>query len=225
MDKIIPIIQKDESGNIQSSLEYFLSFNFPKSIRILDIGCGQGSLVFNLYRLGYINISGIDIMVDLIKKGKDTYSEIANRLDYYSGERLPFPEETFDVVLAFDVIEHIPSLQGYLKEQVYRVLKKDAVFIFQTPNKIINIGWEIINHKSLTKWRIFHNSLQTRSSLQRILIGAGFSSFKLEKGNILTEHNINKVQKKIGFVHFPILVLLQKMPLVVYPNFWGSCRK
>jgi len=65
----------------------------------------------------------------------------------------------------FDVIEHIPNIEDFLKGQVYRVLKEKGIFVFQTPNKIINIPWEIINQRSLTKWKKYHCSLQAKRLL------------------------------------------------------------
>lgn len=58
-------------------------------------------------------------------------------------EKLPFPDEHFDFVTAFDLIEHIPRLAYidnkrhspfiFLMNEVCRVLKKDGVFLSHTP--------------------------------------------------------------------------------------------
>jgi len=222
MSKII--IQKNEIGNIQSSLDYFLKFNIPKDAKILDIGCNYGSLIYNLYCLGYENIFGIDIEGDSINKGRLFYPEISNNLSKHNPGDIPFNDNTFDVVLMFDVIEHVPNIEIFINK-VKKTLKPGGVFIFQTPNKFINIPWEIINGRSLTKWQSYHCSLQTALSLKNMMIKTGFSKIKIEKGNILTKHNKNKVYKKMGFVGILILNIFQKVPLIIFPNLWGVCEK
>lgn len=214
-----------EHGNVQSSLDYFLKFNIPKNAKILDVGCNYGSLIYNLSRLGYKNVYGIDVNKDSINKGKKSYTFIKNRLKVYSGKKIPFKDNSFDVVFMFDVIEHIPNVQDFLKKEVYLLLKKGGTFIFQTPNKYLNIPWEIINQKSFTKWKRYHCSLQTYYNLKKLLENANFKEIKIEKGNLLTEHNKEKVKKKLGFLGLSLLYLLQKMPLSFYSNFWGSGRK
>ncbi len=219
------ITQKDEMGNIQSSLDYFLKFNLPKDAKILDIGCNYGSLNYNLYKLGYRNIFGIEIDNKAISQGKIFYPEIAHNLYVHKPSNIPFEDNTFDVVLMFDVIEHIPSVGIFLKNQVHRVLKSKGTFIFQTPNKKINIPWEIINNKSFTKWKEYHCSLQTPISLKKMLTDSTFTNIVIEKGNVLTQHNKEKVYKRIGKIGLLILYILQKLPLSINSNIWGHCQK
>ncbi|MFZ2190239.1 MAG: class I SAM-dependent methyltransferase [Candidatus Magasanikiibacteriota bacterium] len=219
------VVQKDELGNIKSSLDYFLKLNIPKEAKILDIGCNYGSLIFNLYNLGYKNVFGIEINRMAVEKGKHVYSSIVDNINTHEAGKIPFDNNSFDAVLMFDVIEHIPNVQDFLKNEVYRVLKKDGTFIFQTPNKYINIPWEIINQHSFSKWKEYHCSLQTKYSLLKIFKKVNFKKIRLEKEDILTKHNINKVYKKIGFLSKPVLYLLRVLPLFIYPNFYGNCRK
>lgn len=219
------ITQKDEHGNIKSSFDYFLKFNLNKSVKILEVGCNYGSLIHNLYKSGYKNVYGIDINKNSINQGKRSYKEIKKRIKQYDGKKLPFKDESFDVILMFDVIEHVPNIKSFLKNEVYRVLRKKGNFIFQTPNKIINIPWEIINQKSFTKWKDYHCSLQTLSSLKRILEFSKFKEITIEKNNILTEHNKNKVRKKFSFLGIFLLYLLSTLPLGLNPNLWGKVRK
>ncbi len=225
MDKFEVTVQKSELGNIQSSLDYFLKFNIPLDAKILDVGCNFGSLIFNLYQNGYKNIYGVDVNRNAIEHGRTRYTAIVDRLETQEFGVLSFPDESFDVVLMFDVIEHIPSVERFLGDEVYRVLKKDGLLIFQTPNRYTNIPWEIIQQKSLTGWKRYHCSLQTLGSLRRILEKAYFSQITLEKNDILTDHNKNKVRNKLGAFGIATLYILQTLPLWMYPNFWGISKK
>lgn len=214
-----------ERGNIKSSLDYCLKLKIPKDNLILDIGCRYGSLVFNLYRLGYKNVFGIDRDRDAIAIGKNRYDVVSDRLIVYPGKHLPFDDNSFDTILMFDVIEHIPKVDLFMKKEVYRVLKKGGLFIYQTPNKYMNIPWEIIHKKSVFKWRNYHCSLQTVQSLREILLRVGFSSIVIEKYNIVTEHNRKKLQTRLGFLGSFVLNILRLMPLNYYPNLWGNAKK
>jgi len=222
------ILSDREHGNIQASFEYFMKFNIPKNAKILDIGCNYGSLIYNLYLNGYENIYGIDINKKAVQEGKNDYKLISKNIKQYPGEKVPFKDEEFDVVLMFDVIEHILNIEKFLENEVYRVLKKDGYFVFQTPNKYINIPWEIVSSKSLIKWKEwkdYHCSLQTKNSLNSLLIKSGFSNILLEKNKICTEHNKTKLRKRFGFIGPILLMILEKMPLSFYPNFYGCARK
>jgi len=214
-----------EQGNIQSSLDYFLKFNIPKNAKIIDVGCNRGSLIYNLYKQGYKNVYGIDINKESIKQGKGNYKSIKTKLRTYDGKEVPFKRETFDVILMFDVIEHIPNVGTFLKEEIYRVLKNGGMFIFQTPNKPINILWEIIEQKSFIKYKKYHCSLQTYFSLKKLLKNSGFNNIKIEKYNIKTEHNKNKIKSELSFLGILLLNLISIMPLKLQSNFWGSGKK
>lgn len=101
--------------------------NFGKDIKILDTGCGTGMLLKELEALGVCY--GIDISqraVDFCKQrgiGNILIADAAN---------IPYPDNTFDVALALDVIEHIKDDEEALKE-IYRVLKPQGMAIIMVP--------------------------------------------------------------------------------------------
>lgn len=215
----------NEHGNIDTSFNYFLKFKIDKDAQILDLGCGYGSLVYNIFCKGYNNIYGIDINEDKIKTSYKHYNVLKSNILHYPGNTIPFKNNKFDVILCFDVLEHIRNINNFLRNEVVRTMKTNALFIFSTPNKYINIPWEIINRKSFTEYRKYHCSLQNIRSLKKILEYAGFKDIIIEKNSIITTHNKNKVNKKLGATGPLLLYLLQMMPLPLFPNFWGSCRK
>lgn len=215
----------DEHGNIETSLDYYLKLNLPNDLRVLDIGCRYGSLIYKLYMEGIREVAGIDVCRESIDFGRKKYPEISDNLVLYDGEKLPFSENEFDVVLMFDVIEHINGVKDFLRSQVRRVLKRGGLLILQTPNKLINVPWSILQHRSFSSWKRFHCSLQTHQSLLNLIKNSGFETVKIEKHNILTGHNKAKVEKVFGFLGIVLLNIFQKMPLKLTPNFWGVARK
>lgn len=220
------VTQANEHGNIVSSYLYFQKFGFAKDKKILEIGCSYGSLLFNLYDDGYKDVQGIDIDEEFVKCGKKTYKSIADKINLYNGVKIPFDDETFDVVLMFDVIEHIPRVHLFIKNEISRVLKKDGFFIFQTPNKYPNIIWQMVNQRSFVKWRTSeHCSLQTTKSLRNSLKEGQFYYSAIGKHTILTQLNFQKIKKKIGPIGVPLRYLLQSVPLFLYTNLWGYAKK
>jgi len=100
--------------------------------RMLDLGCGSGDLTILVAKLLNVNeVYGVDIDEDKAKMAKDK-GVIAERCNL-NNDKLPFPNNFFDYVTAFDVLEHIVNIDHCLKE-VRRVLKDTGSFIFTVPN-------------------------------------------------------------------------------------------
>jgi 2-polyprenyl-3-methyl-5-hydroxy-6-metoxy-1,4-benzoquinol methylase len=215
---------EDEHGDIKASLEYFEKFA-AKNATILDIGCRYGSFIYNLYKRGYHHVQGIDINAETIKKGREAYPEIKEKLTSYHGRKLPYQKNSFGIATMWDVIEHLPDPERYLKNKVYPLLEPSGRLIFQTPNKYLNIIWEVLQHKSFTKWKSYHVSLQTPKSLRRVLKNAGFSKVVIEKRPVTTDYNKQKVKNKLGKAGIGVLNFLNLMPLSLTTNLWGYAEK
>jgi 2-polyprenyl-3-methyl-5-hydroxy-6-metoxy-1,4-benzoquinol methylase len=100
---------------------------------LLDVGCGDGKLS---YLMSFLTkkVYAIDNQkkpIDLAKQ----QTKKGNLHFFYSGV-LPFKNESFDVVTAFDVIEHIPEskVNDFVQSLAQKVKKKGRVVI-STPNK------------------------------------------------------------------------------------------
>jgi 2-polyprenyl-3-methyl-5-hydroxy-6-metoxy-1,4-benzoquinol methylase len=212
-----------EYGNIQSSVDYFLKFAIAKDKRVLDIGTNLGSFPHELQMRGYERVHGIDIREDAIEVGRQRYADMANRLSCYDGRTIPFDDGHFDVVTMFDVIEHIPTIDVFLFE-TNRILARGGRLIFQTPNIYINSVWSTIVWRSLC-WKAEHCSLQSLRSLRKLLSRAGFCQIVIDKHSINTEFNRSEVSAQLGSIGILLLKLSDKLPLNLFPNFYGSAVK
>jgi SAM-dependent methyltransferase len=95
--------------------------------RILDIGCGTGATMDQLKRLGEVN--GIDLSQIPLSFSRRRGHE---RVLCANATELPFAKDSFDLVTALDVIEHLDDDVRGLSE-IRRVLKPDAPAIIFVP--------------------------------------------------------------------------------------------
>lgn len=215
--------QRVEYGNNRASFEFFMEQEVPTDSSILEIGCNIGTLAHMLHSAGYSNLHAIDITSSAIALGKEQYKEIFEFIDVFDGHKLPFRDESFDVVVSFDVIEHIPDVDEHFQE-VRRVLKKGGRYIYQTPNKLINIPWEIVNSRSMTAWKEYHCSLHTFEGLLNRMYKNNFHVDSITKRSLMTEYNQEKIVKKIGVLGIALIKLFEKVPVRYSPNFWVISR-
>jgi ubiquinone/menaquinone biosynthesis C-methylase UbiE len=190
------------------------------SKKILEIGCGNGSLTFHLYMKGALVI-GTDISEDFIENAKERFPNIPEEnFIVMGGDVLNFPDNTFDYVFSFDVLEHIKDTDEHLQE-VKRVLKPNGIYGFGTPNKITNIPWEIISSKSLTKWKTYHCSLHTYNQLKRRLRKNGFD-YDFINIPIMNDFVKNKLLNKTGVFGEILLKIIDidKLPSPLRTNFY-----
>lgn len=103
----------------------------PSEISVLDLGCGSGNISEKLLQRG-CTVVGIDFSeVALEKARKKGITAKQANVD----EGLPEPDNTYDVVWAGDIIEHVFDPMGLIKE-VRRVLRPGGVFLLTIPNDV-----------------------------------------------------------------------------------------
>jgi SAM-dependent methyltransferase len=216
---------KQEWGNVSESVFFVMEQQLQADTAMLDVGCYTGTLIYRLAKGGFPNVHGIDVDLRAVERGKRLHPELGDRISGYSGVVLPFSAESFDVVTMFDVLEHIPNVEEFLSREVWRVLKRGGTLLFQTPNKYTNIPWEILIHRSFSKYKSYHVSLQSYWSLGEMLEAAGFDEIRISKRNILNSYYLEPLQQQLGPLASPVARLFNALPTVLSTNFWGSCSK
>lgn len=107
---------------------------FKDKGRLLDIGCGYGFFLKLMHNNGY-QVFGIEPSNKAIKFARDNLSLDVREGCLFDAE---FPENFFDIVTFWYVLEHIPNpLEHLLK--VNRLLKYEGLLIIRVPNMNINI--------------------------------------------------------------------------------------
>lgn len=139
-------------GRLLASVN-FVDDNDIKNKEVLDIGCGYGWCELNFLKRGVKRISAIEISEkDLVTIGQNIKD---SKLELKVGDatKLPFPSESFDTVVSWEVIEHIPqNRENAMFAEIHRVLKPGGRFYLSTPNKslfanILDPAWWSIGHR------------------------------------------------------------------------------
>ncbi|XP_032537280.1 ubiquinone biosynthesis O-methyltransferase, mitochondrial isoform X1 [Chiroxiphia lanceolata] len=123
---------------LSMSCNYHLG-NPLSGVKILDVGCGGGLLSEPLARLG-ASVTGIDPLEDNIRtadRHKSFDPVLAKRIQYKSSSLEEIVEEsmeTFDVIVASEVVEHVADLETFIK-CCSQVLKPEGSLFITTINK------------------------------------------------------------------------------------------
>lgn len=102
---------------------------YKKEGKILDIGCGDGSLLKFMNDLGW-QVHGLDL-----QGGSSAYARDILGLKVSTGrlEEVDYPEEFFDIIILFHVLEHLHDPSIVLKK-ANLLLKKDGYLLIEVPN-------------------------------------------------------------------------------------------
>lgn len=158
-ERIVDGILNDDGQAVFGPLASF--WHASPASRVLDIGSGVGSFVVACRRRG---LAAFGIEPDRIGRGAGlTAIQIARRRTQDSvfvaavGERLPFPDCSFDLVCMNQVMEHVGNQSDVLREAV-RVLRAGGVLYLASPNYLrfyephYKIFWIPLLPKWLGSW-------------------------------------------------------------------------
>lgn len=97
------------------------------NMRILDLGCGHGHVFSYLREKEGKDAYGLDINVNSLK-----HQNLKGYFVCGDAHNIPFRDNSLDVVLAFELVEHLREPEKSLKE-IRRVLKKGGILLLTTP--------------------------------------------------------------------------------------------
>jgi SAM-dependent methyltransferase len=114
-----------------------------KSIQILDLGCGYGAFIYFLQQAGYWNIQGIDCSSEQVELAKRLGITGIDQMEI-SSYLMSVKNETFDVVLLMDVLEHFTRQELFdILDDVLRILRPGGKCIGHVPNAAGLFGMQV----------------------------------------------------------------------------------
>jgi SAM-dependent methyltransferase len=113
---------------------YHFAVRLARGKRVLDAGCGAGYGSAELAGAAE-SVTGIDIAPVAVEYARAHYAQPNLVFEEASCTQLPYADGAFDLVVAFEVIEHLENWRDFLGE-VRRVLAPAGQVIVSTPNRL-----------------------------------------------------------------------------------------
>lgn len=164
-------------------MEYhnFFVDNINSNDIVLDIGCGNGALTYDVAKKAK-KVIGIDLNKNNIAIAKEKYSAL--KIEYIVGDvTRDLPNKKFDVIILSNVLEHIENRVEFLEN----IKKMAPKILIRVP--MINRDWITLYKKEIgVKWRLdpTHFTEYTLESFQEELKDAGLNlkKYKIQFGEI-----------------------------------------
>jgi 2-polyprenyl-3-methyl-5-hydroxy-6-metoxy-1,4-benzoquinol methylase len=162
----------DERKQRAPYIRRLISTHFPadRNARVLDLGCGSGTLLYFLRDAGYENISGVDTSSEQIEQARKLGFANVRQADAFTFLETA-AAESYEAVAAFDIIEHLTKVELlHLADEIYRTLAPGGVWIIHAPNAEGFLGSRV-RYADLT-----HEQAFTPASVEQLARAAGFRS-------------------------------------------------
>ncbi len=117
------------------------ALRIQKSDTLLDVGCGAGVFSYEMALHGG-KVIGLDYSETNVRAVRERYHLPNLSFEVGDAVAMPFNEETFDSILATEIIEHVQEDNKFVNE-CYRVLKKNGKVVITTPciNPTLSVDW------------------------------------------------------------------------------------
>ncbi|OGG87415.1 hypothetical protein A3B87_00900 [Candidatus Kuenenbacteria bacterium RIFCSPHIGHO2_02_FULL_39_13] len=152
--------------------------DLPQGGKSLDLGCHSGMLTDHLRKIFNTKMYGIDISGTAIQYAQNKYpANLFLTADLTEG--IPFRDNFFDIVTAFDVLEHISNPQK-IGSEIKRVLKNQSILIIGIPNEnlLFKMVWYFWVKCRGKVWQDVHVNCFDENLLYASFSVAGFEKIK-----------------------------------------------
>ncbi len=178
----------------------------PEKARVLDVGCGNGRFL-GVLDDKEISYAGIDFSEGLIAIARDRYQKRPNTT-FFVGDALalPFSDHSFETVVSFAVLHHIPSCAyrvQFLREMA-RVVKPGSLIILTV--------WNVWHSKPRI---ILEHAFKKITGRSRLDFGDAFLKFGKEKNaryvHALSQRELSSLAREAGLT-------IEKMEVIRRPS-------
>lgn len=203
------LIKLEDKNNNTLKLKYLfeiLNNEIFQGKSVLEIGSGAGQFIKSVkYYFNNLNCYACDLSKNAIKElstNKQIKSLVAK------GENLPFKDESFDIIIFFDLLEHLKDPILLLIE-IKRILKKDGILHCQIPIENNKYTLEFILRKfgigkGLKEKYCGHMQQFNLKDIKKLLDNTNFTIIRLHRSSFI-------LHQAIGIFNFLIKDLIFKL--------------
>ncbi len=130
-ERLMPELQRGELVHAEHLARYRVAAQLAKGRRVLDAACGEGYGTAILAAAGASSAVGVDVDGATVAHARRRYGLEFAQADVAA---LPFAEDSFDLVVSFETIEHVSEPEAVLDE-FSRVLAPEGLLVISTPNR------------------------------------------------------------------------------------------
>lgn len=174
-------VAEDKKFTTPFQIDLFSEF-VNKEDKILDVGCGYGRTLNELYSKGFKNLFGIDFSDKMILRGKRLFPWL--NLNVKHDKKIPYEDNSLDAVILFAVLTCIVNdeEQIFLMNEIKRVLK---------PNGVLYINDFLLNtdERNIKRYRLYENKYNK------------YGVFELPEGAILRHHDLSWIKSITADFH------------------------
>ncbi len=177
---------------------------------ILDIGCGAGTISLFLASKGN-QVLGIDISQSAIQASKDSAKRLALKNVKFKKMDFPnqLPTEKYDVILCFEVIEHLIDDKLALVS-IYNLLKPKGILLLSTPS--INAPLHRLGFTKTFDIKVGHLRRYDSDQLVSLFKERGFKVISTKKTEGMIRNFLfinNYLGKLVRFIKYPISLFVE----------------
>lgn len=165
-ERLVPELEKGSVQYFDHIRRYLFAQQDVGAKRVLDVACGTGYGSDILKRGQAARVVGVDIDENALAYAAKQW-QLSN-LFQADALHLPFRSHTFDVIVSFETIEHLPEPRAFLHE-LMRLLAVDGHLILSVPNR------RFASPNSDTPYSPYHTFEPTRTELLELLRVCGWS--------------------------------------------------
>lgn len=137
-ERFVPELMEGEFIAAQHIGRYLWASSAAKDRRVLDAGCGVAYGSAMLAEAGARSVVGVDLAEEVLETVRARVPPNV-RLERADLRDLPFEDGSFDLVVCFEVIEHVTDQQEVVRESA-RVLSPEGLLLASTPNRAVSAG-------------------------------------------------------------------------------------
>jgi ubiquinone/menaquinone biosynthesis C-methylase UbiE len=133
-ERMVPEFHKDTLTFAEHMTRYMAAQDLVAGKIALDIACGSGYGT-KLLAQSAKKMYGVDVSEESVNYAKDHYPAVNIEYRVGDGTNIPLDDNSVDVVITFETIEHIKDYRKFMKE-LKRILKHDGLLVVSTPNDL-----------------------------------------------------------------------------------------